>query len=73
MFYELSGFWIVIAILFWILIALLTVAFIADVYVRLMYYKWDKDIMQGNKIKEGIAEGLKEVIDNVNKESGAGI
>ena len=49
-------FWIIIAILFWSLLALMVVTLIVDTFVRMMYYKWDRDERHERMMQEKVEE-----------------
>ena len=62
MFYS-ETFWVIFAIFFWVLVALLVVTFIADTYVKLMYYKWDKETRREELIRNKVGEIVDEKIN----------
>ena len=49
-----SGFTVIILILFWALFAFAVVSFMAYVYIQCMYYKWRKD----DRLKESLASQI---------------
>ena len=60
-----SGFTVIILILFWALFALAVVSFMAYVYIQCMYYKWRKDERSSANIAKQVEEIAADAIDKV--------
>ena len=51
-----ATFWMIMAIFIWVLIALIVITFMVDCYIRLTYYKWDKESREEELMQNKVGE-----------------
>ena len=61
--YEIA--WLIISIFFWVLCAAAIILAGAWMYIQLMYYHWDKQDREKDKIVHQIIETVNEKIDEL--------
>lgn len=53
---DVYGFWYALAIMIFIILAILAVCFIGELFIKFVYYKWDKEERQKNNIIEELSK-----------------
>lgn len=56
-------FWMIMGIFFWVLVALIVVVFFAEMYVKLTYFKWDREDRENRIIEYKVGEIVDEKIN----------
>lgn len=56
-------FWMIMGIFFWVLVALIVVVFFAEAYVKLTYFKWDREDRENRIIENKVGEIVDEKIN----------